>query len=108
MTGAFDTMATVTCSTKRLPAYSGSKRGDPVANLTGLKCTPLDPLDAELRNLPVLTSPYEALQTFIRRDPDIQEGDRLVVGSAEYTIRAVEDWTWGNDVFLRLILEELK
>lgn len=108
MSRAFAKMATVACSTKRPPAFSGTKRGDPTTSLTGLYCTPLDPIDAELRNMPVLESPYEALQTFLQGNPDINEGDRLVVGSAEYAIRAVEDWVWRSDTYRRLILEEIK
>jgi hypothetical protein len=71
---------TVTASTKRSPAISGGKRGNPVAKLLGLKCTPLDPVDPEIRQRLALNTPHELLETFVD----------------------------GGGVFLHLILEELK
>jgi len=70
----------VTASTKRQPAISSGKRGTPVTKLTGVKCTPLDPVDPELRNRLELDTPHELLQT-------------------------IAD---GSGVFYRLILEDLK
>lgn len=61
----FRRMATVTASTKRSPAISGGKRGTPTTNLTELSCTPLDPVDAEVRQRLGLDTPHELLQTFI-------------------------------------------
>jgi hypothetical protein len=40
---------TVTASTKRNPAVSGGKIGTAVTQVASLKCTPLDPVDAEAR-----------------------------------------------------------
>ena len=37
-----------TCSTKRLPAMSGGKRGAPTAKLSGVPCTPLDPATVDI------------------------------------------------------------
>ena len=106
-------MATVDCSTKRADIVAG-KRGAATEELTGLKCTPLDPVDAELSARAGLSTPIEVWQTFIEDDNDIQNGDILVVGNDEYTIRAVWDYSaWdGLDnedaVWDWLILEEVK
>ena len=107
---SFSRLATVTASTKRPPAVSGGKRGSPVEHIASLKCTPLDPVDAELRERLGLKAPMEALQTFVQGGLDIREGDILVVGSTEYPIRAVADWTWPPDGadYQQLIVEELK
>lgn len=104
---AFSRMATVSCSTKRPPALSGGKRGVPAENLTGLTCTPLDPVDPETAYRLEIETPHTLLQTFIQGDPDIKRGDVLVVSSTDYPIRAVSDWTWKDDVFVHLILENL-
>lgn len=37
-----------TCSTKRLPAISGGKRGAAVTKLTNVACTPLDPATVDI------------------------------------------------------------
>ena len=77
---SFRRMATVTASTKRNPALVSGKRGAPVANLTGVKCTPLDPISAELANRLELETPHELLVAFAD----------------------------GGNVFYRLVLEDLK
>jgi len=79
-------------------------------NIASLSCTPLDPVDAELRTRLGLDTPHELLQTFVEGGLDIEEGDVLVVGSTEYPIRAVEDWDWRPDgaEYDRLVVEDLK
>jgi len=78
--------------------------------LTGLMITPPDPVNAELRERFALGTPHEVLQAFYEspNEIDIKEGDVLVVGSNEYPIKAVEDYSYGKDYFVRMILEELK
>jgi hypothetical protein len=58
-------LMTVTASTKRAPALSSGRRGELVAVLTGIKCTPLDPIDPELRQRLDLRTPHELLGTFV-------------------------------------------
>jgi hypothetical protein len=67
---AFKRMARVTASTKRSPALSGTgTRGAPVAHLSAVKCTPLDPVDPELRSRLKLNTPHELLETYLDSDP---------------------------------------
>jgi hypothetical protein len=110
--GSFARLATVTASTKRSPDVANNKIGAPATNLTGISCTPLDPADpglqSELQQRLALDTPLELLQTFVDADLDIKEGDTLVVGSAEYPIRAVAEWTWKGSEYLRLLVEQLK
>ena len=61
----FRRMANVTASTKRPPAISGGKRGEATTKLSGLKCTPLDPVSSEIRKRVALDTPMELLQTFL-------------------------------------------
>lgn len=110
MSASFQKLATVTCGTKRATVGATGKRGTPTTNLSDLKCLPLDPLDPEVRTVVELDTPHEALQTMIEGGPDIKAGDVLTVGSNEYNVRSVADWTWrpaGSDTLL-LVLEELK
>lgn len=109
----FTDTAVISCSTKRA-SITGGVRNAPATNLSGLKCTPLDPVDAELAQRAGLSTPIEVWQTFLQGDVDIQNGDILVVGSNEYPIRAVWNYAnWDgldteNDIWLWLILEEIK
>jgi hypothetical protein len=64
-TVSFQRMMTKTASTKRPPALSAGKRGTPATNLTGLTCTPLDPVAPEVRQRLALNTPHELLETFV-------------------------------------------
>lgn len=106
---SFSRLATVTASTKRSPATDGAgKKGLPTTQVSSLICTPLDPVSAEVQQRLQLDTPHELLETFADGDLDILEGDTLVVGSTEYPIRAVAEWTWRSSEFLHLIVEDLK
>lgn len=105
---SFAELATVSASTKRSPAASGVKVGAAAENLTGLSCTPLDPVDPELRQKLQLKTSFRLYETFIDGSHDIKLGDWLVVGDDEYPIRVVEDWTWRGSAYLHLIVEEKK
>lgn len=65
VTTGFTRMLTKTASTKRSPAISGGKRGSPTENLTGLSCTPLDPVAPEIRQRLALDTPHELLECFV-------------------------------------------
>jgi hypothetical protein len=100
--------AATAAGTKRATLTAG-KRGAPVTYLTGLVCTPPDAADrkAELM-LRAGETPHRLLETYIEGLPDIQEGDRLVVGSAEYAVRAVARWAKAGSLpaFTQLLLED--
>ncbi|MBN1815327.1 MAG: hypothetical protein JXA14_26080 [Anaerolineae bacterium] len=112
MTSAsFARMATVTASTKRPPAFSNGKRGNPTAHLAGVACLPLDPLSPdEIRAITPAGRTQELLQTFCQGGLDIKEGDFLVVGSKEYPIKFVGEWTWPPDSadYLCIVVEDVK
>jgi hypothetical protein len=63
--GSISHLATVTASTKRSPAISGGKVGAPVTSVASLRCSPLDPVDPELRQRLSLETPHELLQTYV-------------------------------------------
>jgi hypothetical protein len=65
VTIGFKRMATKSVSTKRPPALSSGKRGVAATNLTGLTCTPLDPVAPEVRQRLALNTPHELLETFV-------------------------------------------
>lgn len=110
---SFSRLAAIPCATKRANIVAG-KRGVPTANLTGLFCTPLDPVDSELASRAGLSTPLEVWQTFIEGDNDIAGGDELTVAGADYDIRAVWDYSgWGGlpqdePLWKWVILEEVK
>lgn len=106
----FNALARIPCNTLRAPALSDGKRGSAVAFLTGLRCTPLDPINSELTPRSLLNTPGELIQTFIGGEAlNIREGDLLVVDGRSYPIRAVEDWEWDRGTQTkRLVLEQLK
>src|SRR3954452_18572524 len=108
---SFAHLATVNASTKRSPAISGGKRGAPATNISSLQCTPLDPVDPEVRQRLMLDSPNVILETFVENADgtiDIVVGDILVVSTTEYPIKAVEDWTWRGTTYRHLFVEKLK
>jgi hypothetical protein len=109
VTGA-ERLATLTVSFKRPPVTVGGKRGTPTTFLTGIRCTPLDPVDPEVRFRLAVETPHEILQTFVVQDADIKEGDVLVTSNGvEYPVKSVGDWTWTDDTkFLHLYIEDLK
>lgn len=110
MSKSFSLLATVTASTKRAPAIVGGKRGTLVTNIASLKCLPLDPVSAEIRQRLALETPHEVLQTSVDASLDIIEGDILTVDGTDYPIRACEDWYWRptGETYRRLYLENLK
>lgn len=111
-------MATVTASTKRGGGIGAD--GLEIAyteNLATLKCLPLDTVTpGTTASLAAVAqgreglSFREILQTTVEGGLDILEGDILVVGSTEYPIRAVAEWTWPPDAtdYLTLVLEDRK
>lgn len=80
--GGIRLLLRLTVSTKRQPALVDGKRGAPATLLTGVRCTPLDPIQVtpEIRERLDLRTPHEALETFVD----------------------------GKDTYYRLVLEDLK
>ena len=108
MSIAFKRFATESCATKRATMSSG-KRGAATSKLTGLKCTPLDPVDPETRErMGLPAGAHELLQTFVEGAYDILAGDLLTYNGIDYPVRAVAEWKWRGTTYRHLILEELK
>lgn len=104
-------LATVTASTKRRPVISGGIIGVPTTKLASVKVTPFQPVSAEIAARNAIGTPHETLQTFVDGAPDIVEGDILVVGSKEYPIKSVENWSSasiGRGSHLLILVEDLK
>lgn len=110
-------MASVTASTKRGGGIDAN--GLEIAyseNLPTVKCLPLDPQPVPGLELAAMAQPVlglswqETLHTVVEGGLDILEGDILVVGSNEYPIRAVGEWTWPPDAtdYVVLTLEDRK
>jgi hypothetical protein len=55
--------------TKRAPAVSGGKVAAKVAHLTDLRCTPLDPVDAQTQARLGFDTPIQLYQTFVEGEP---------------------------------------
>jgi hypothetical protein len=107
----FTVMASVTASTKRHGAVGSTTglRAAAATNIASLKCTPLDPVDAELKQRLGLDTPHQLLQTYVDGGLDIKVGDILVVSSVEYPIKRCGKWDWrltGSN-FVALVVEDL-
>lgn len=100
-------MMTVTASTARAPAMASGKKGDPVTNLTNLLITPimLSAMTGQHGLRQALGLEGTAVQLFetyteshthtdssvsVTQMPDIEAGDRLVIGSITYNVRFAE------------------
>lgn len=111
MSASFTRLAVVNASTKRPPAMSNGKRGEPAARLGLVKCLPLDTAEQQrVRDLAArlgmaLDAPLDILQTMTEGSQDIKEGDVLVVDTKEYPIRAIDDWYWRGSKYLVLLVE---
>jgi hypothetical protein len=104
---SFSKLATVTASTKRSGGIVNGLEVGFTTEIASLACLPLDPVSPEIAQVMDFAF-MEILETSVDGGLDIVEGDILVVGSAEYPIRAVEDWAWKGSNFKRLYLEDRK
>lgn len=107
---AFAQMATQTAGTKRPPALSDGKRGAPASTGLSLAITPLDPIDAEVRERFALEGGVVLMHCFHESDTqvDIQEKDILTIGSDEYPIKAVGEYEYDDYYFYEIIVEDIK
>ena len=109
-----ESMATVTASTKRFPGESGNRIGDPETSIASFLVTPFQSVRADLALEAQIRDPREAKLCHCFVDGggslyDVREGDLLVVGATEYTIRSAAEFnrpTLGS--YTRLIVEERK
>lgn len=98
-------MATKTANVKR-STMTGGIGAAPTTVLTGLACTPLDPVSAETQTRLKLDSPYKLRQTSFQSGYDIREGDVLTISGADYQVRYVENYDWKSDIYLRVVVEK--
>lgn len=104
---SFSKLVHLDASTKRNNTVD-DQAGDPEVYLTGLRCTPLDPIADSVLDEITLQTPYRAVQTYVQGDSlDIKKGDVLVVSNVDYPIRFVSPWEWRKTKFVRLVLEDL-
>ncbi len=104
---SFDQLSSVPASTKRSGGIVNGLETGYVENIASLRCLPLDPVEPEIAQS-VEGAWHEVLQTTCEGSLDILRGDILVVGSNEYEIRAISDWTWPPTglVYQTLLLTE--
>lgn len=104
---------TVTASTKRNQDLGSGRTGSPVTYLASLAITPLWPVSPETVNELALNSPREYKECYHVPSsgttlPDVKEGDVLVVGSTEYPVSYVGEWTDGSIPTLHIVVQEVK
>jgi hypothetical protein len=105
-TATFTRQLSQTVSTKKAP-FANGKFGVPAEYLTGILATVKTSLSSDISNRETLETPYELFELFTV-EADIQEGHILVYDGVDYPIRTVADWVYRDEVFLRLVIEELK
>lgn len=109
MSLSFNKFLVKSATTKRQGDVSGGLSGDLETNLAELDCTPVDPVTPEVAQQYGLDR-FASLHQTIIEDADVEEGDKFIVDSTEYDVRAVGEWFWdpGAASFLVLMLEEVK
>jgi len=100
----FAAMTSAVCSIKRNNLLGAG------STVTGYKCTPLAPVDAETKLRQDINTPYITWETHLQANPDIKKGDILIISSVEYPIYRVEKWPWlpNDDVWMRLVVEDVR
>lgn len=104
---------TVTASTKRNADLGSGRTGAATTYLATLAITPLWPVGAETIRLLDLNSPREVKECFHvpaagASLPDVRERDTLVIGSSEYPVQYVGEWTDGDVPCLHIVVQEVK
>lgn len=111
MSLSFARQLLVTASTKRPPAITSGKRGEPVEWVTELPCTRLTPVSAETQKRLALETPTNIYETFCDASFDVKAGDVLVVDETDYDVRSAAEWPWrvgANSSRLQLVVERAK
>lgn len=95
---------TIQISTKRAPAMSNGKKGDPATNLTGVEASPLvlpsqqsqhalraalglDGTAVQIWEMYIKKCAHIDSSISVNQLPDIVAGDRVTVGSTDYNVR---------------------
>lgn len=102
--------AVLTASTMRASMASG-KRGAPTTHLSGLSCTPLQPVQPEVVLRLRLDTPNTVLTSYVIGHHDIRGGDVLVVDGEQYTIRSAAPWPspgGGLPNYTELVVEDTR
>lgn len=103
---------TISAAIKRSPDLGNGRTGAPTLHLSVLAITPLWPLDQRTIQQLDINSPREFKQCYhvpvTSALPDVREGDVLVVGSSEYPIDWVGEWTDGDVPCLHIVCQEIK
>ena len=107
MTRSFESIATVSASTKRATMVGG-KISSTTTIESSLLIVPLMPLDPETQRTQMIENPLGIWITFVEGSYDILNGDILVIGSDEYNIRSVAPWEIDEETTYQLILEKPK
>lgn len=105
-------VCTVDASTKRNQT-SGNKHTAATTQIASLLITPLWPVGQQTIRLLDLNSPREMKECFHvpaagESLPDVKERDILVVGSNEYPIDWVGEWTDGDIATLHIVVGQVK
>lgn len=100
-------MMTATATTKRHPAISSNKRGDPVTNLESVNVTPvmspstrgqqairagigLEGTAIQIYEIYTQSHTHTDSSSSVTQMPDIVEGDTVTIDSVDYTVRWAE------------------
>ena len=80
------------------------KVGVPTSHLSDVPILPLMPVTPEILEVYKIKSPREKYVTYVEDTIDIQEGDVLVTGAIEYSVKAVGPW-YSPSAFLEVVIE---
>jgi len=105
MTRSFESIATISASTKRA-TMSGGKISSTSTIESSLLIVPLMPLDPETQRAQMIENPIGIWITFFEGSYDVKNGDILVIGSDEYNVRSVAPWEFDEETTYQLIIEK--
>ena len=96
-----------TASTKRSPAFVGSKRSDPAANLTSVSIVEPMPVDAKTKQLYEIKASRQAWLSYADTDSDIKKGDLITVSGTFTDAHVIAAAPWpGDAAFDELMISE--
>jgi hypothetical protein len=107
-------LCTVLASTKRgTKDPSTQRRGTPTTFLSSLRIMPLYSVSDAILKVMVTSSPKELKETIhvpigTQTLPDVKEGDTLVIGSIEYMVSFVKEWSSQRQSCLQIVVQEQK
>lgn len=108
MNASFRRIARYEASIKRLPKIIGGKRGEATLIVTGIPCTPLDPVGEDVvARMGLPRAEAYLLQTYLDGEIDVRIGDTLTVNGKDYPVKVAAAYDFNGSITTHLIVERV-